>query len=101
MKPWERQEKTLAARRNASRQPGSGSGWRKRNDVREGREILWEAKQTSGISITVSRAVWSDLRKNAILSGAMPALALRIGELDLVCISQADFDTAFPPQENP
>ena len=97
MKEWEKQEKSLAARRNGSRQPGSGSGWRRRNDVREGRDILWEAKQTSGISISVKRSTWSDLRKNAILSGAMPALALRIGDLDLVVISQADFDTAFPP----
>ena len=78
--PWEKQEKNLAARRNGSRQPGSGSGWRRRNDVREGRAILWEAKQTSGVSITVKASTWSGLRKNAMMEGAMPALALRIGD---------------------
>jgi Holliday junction resolvase len=93
---WEKQEKALAKRRGAVRTRGSGSGWRQRNDVREGREILWECKQTSGVSISVKRVTWSELRKNAILGGAMPALALRIGDLDLVVISQADFDTAFP-----
>lgn len=97
VKPWERQEKSLAARRRGSRQPGSGSGWRRRNDVREGRSILWEAKYTSGVSIKVELTVWSGLRKNAMMEGAMPALALRIGETDLVVISQDDFDERFPP----
>ena len=67
--------------------------------MREGREILWEAKYTAGISITVSKAVWSDLRKNAILSGAMPALDIQIGDLGLVVISRDDFDTLMPPKE--
>jgi hypothetical protein len=67
--------------------------------VREGRAVLWEAKQTSGVSISVKLTTWSELRKNAILDGAMPALALRIQNTDLVVISQADFDTAFPPGE--
>jgi len=96
---WEKQEKDLAKRRGGARTRGSGSGWRQRNDVREGRHILWECKQTSGISISVTRVVWSALRKNAILGGAMPALALQIGDLDLVVISRDDFDTAFPPGE--
>jgi Holliday junction resolvase len=97
MKEWERQEKALARRRGGVRTPGSGSGWRRRNDVREGRSILWEAKQTAGMSISVKRVTWSELRKNAMMEGAMPALALRIGDVDLVVISQDDFDTAFPP----
>jgi len=97
VKPWEKQERDLARRRGGVRTRGSGSGWRQRQDVREGRSILWEAKQTAGVSITVSLAVWSQLRKNAMMEGAMPALALRIGDLDLVVISQDDFDTAFPP----
>jgi len=67
--------------------------------VREGRRILWECKQTSGISTTVSLAVWNSLRKNAMMEGAMPALALRIGDRDLVVISQDDFDERFPPDE--
>jgi hypothetical protein len=99
VKPWEKQEKDLAKRRGGVPTRGSGSGWRQRNDVREGRSILWEAKQTSGVSISVTRTVWSALRKHAIHAGAMPALALRIGDLDLVVISKDDFDTMFPPEE--
>jgi Holliday junction resolvase len=97
MKPWEKQEKDLARRRGGARTPGSGSGWRRKNDVREGRSILWEAKQTAGLSISVRRVTWSELRKNAMMEGAMPALALRLGDVDLVVISQDDFDSAFPP----
>ena len=67
--------------------------------MREGRAILWEAKQTSGVSISVKASTWSALRKNALMEGMMPALALRIGTTDLVVISQDDFDTAFPPGE--
>jgi len=100
VKEWEKQEKDIVKRRGGARTRGSGSGWRQRNDVREGRSILWEAKQTSGVSISVTRVVWSALRKNAILSGAMPALALRIGDLDLVVISREDFDAIYPPEEN-
>jgi Holliday junction resolvase len=99
VKPWEKQEKALAKRRGGVRTPGSGSGWRRRNDVREGRRILWECKQTVGASISVSRTVWSALRKNAMMDGAMPALALRLGDYDLVVISQDDFDAAFPPTD--
>lgn len=65
--------------------------------MREERAILWEAKQTSGLSISVKASVWNSLRRNALMEGMMPALALRIGDLDLVVISQDEFDTLFPP----
>ena len=96
-KPWEQQEKDIAKRRGGARNGGSGSGWRRRNDVREGRTILWEAKQTSGVSISVKASDWSNLRKNAMMEGMMPALALRIGDTNLVVIAQDDFDEHFPP----
>ncbi len=99
MKPWEKQEKDLAKRRGGARTPGSGSGWRRRNDVREGRRILWECKQTAGVSISISLATWNGLRRNAMMDGAMPGLAVRIQGTDLVVISQDDFDAAFPPDD--
>lgn len=93
---WKKQERSIAKRRGGVRTRGSGSGWRQRNDVREGRRILWEAKYTAGNSVSVTRKVWTDLRKNAILGGAMPALDIQLGDLGLVVISRDDFDTAFP-----
>jgi Holliday junction resolvase len=98
VKPWEKQERDLARRRGGVRTPGSGSGWRRRSDVREGRRVLWECKQTAAMSISLKRVMWSELRKHAILDGAMPALALRIGDLDLVVLSQDDFDALLPPE---
>ena len=65
----------------------------------KGGAILWEAKQTSGVSISVKAVHWSNLRKNAMMEGMMPALALRIGDVNLVVISQDDFDERFPPDE--
>jgi hypothetical protein len=59
--------------------------------------IMWEAKQTSGLSISLKLVWWTTLRKNALLEGKMPALALRIGDTDLVVLSRDDFDAAFPP----
>jgi hypothetical protein len=50
------------------------------------------------MSISLKRVMWSELRKHAILDGAMPALALRIGDLDLVVLSQDDFDALLPPE---
>jgi hypothetical protein len=99
VKPWEKQEKGIAKRRGGVRTRGSGSGWRQRNDVREGRRILWEAKYTAGVSISVKRETWNDLRRNALLAGAMPALDIQIDDLGLVVISREDFDAMFPPEE--
>jgi len=100
VKEWERQEKRVAKRRGGRQTPGSGSGWRLQNDVRE-REVLWEMKQTASKSISVSLADWEKLRSNAILSGRMPALHLALGTGSkvrrLVVIDEADFDEAFPP----
>ena len=96
---WKKQEQGIARRRGGALTRGSGSGWRQRNDVREGRRILWEAKHTAGESISVKRVTWSNLRKNALLDGAMPALDIQLGDLGLVVISRADFDAMFPPQE--
>jgi hypothetical protein len=67
--------------------------------VREGRAILWEAKYTAGLSISVKLSTWSSLRRNAMMEGAMPALALRIQDTDLVVITQDDFDEKWPPVE--
>lgn len=99
MKEWQRQEARVAKRRGGKLNPGSGSGWRKPNDVRE-KKILWEMKQTSGKSIKVELEAWEKLRSNALLSGVMPAMHLQLGvgvrARRLVVISEDDFDEYFP-----
>jgi hypothetical protein len=100
VKQWEKQEKDVARRRNGSRQPGSGSGWLRRNDVREA-GVLWEMKSTGKTQITVKKATWQEMRRNALLEGRMPALHLDIDGLRLVVISEDDFDEKFPPEVAP
>jgi hypothetical protein len=98
---WKKQEKRVAQRRGGKQNPGSGSGWRKPNDVRE-KKVLWEMKQTGAKQITVKLTDWDKLRSNAILTGLMPAMHLQLGEgrgaRRLVVISEDDFDELCPPQ---
>lgn len=99
MKPWQIQERRVAKRRGGKQNPGSGSGWRKPNDVREDK-ILWEMKQTDGKSISIDSATWEHLRTNALTTDRMPAMHLEIGggrrPLRLCVISEDDFDEFFP-----
>jgi len=101
VKAWQQQERAIAKRRGGKLNPGSGSGWRKPNDVRE-KKVLWEMKQTGAKQITVKLSDWDKLRSNAILSGIMPAMHLQLGEgrgaRRLVVISEDDFDEMCPPQ---
>jgi len=94
-KEWEKQEMALAKRRGGRRTKGSGNGWVQRHDVHEA-EIMWEAKQTDAASYSIKLATWRELRKNATLAGKMPALAIQIQGVDLVVLSQDDFDERFP-----
>jgi len=96
---WEKQERRIAKRRKGTLNAGSGSGWRRKQDVRE-TGILWEAKQTHGISISVKKSVWTGLRKNALMEGRMPALHLQIQDVALVVIAEDDFDERFPTMED-
>jgi hypothetical protein len=99
MKPWEKEERRLASRRGGQLTPGSGSGWRKRNDVREGRVVLWEQKTTGNRQYTIKEDDWEQLRKHALSEGFIPALHITMGtkKRRLVLIEEADFDAAFPP----
>lgn len=99
MKDWERQEIRVAKRRGGTRTPGSGSNWRRPNDVRE-QHVLWEMKATGKTQITVRKADWLQVRRNALLSGVTPAMHLDIDGLRLVVISEDDFDERFPPDGN-
>jgi hypothetical protein len=95
---WDGQERRVAKRRNGKRTRGSGSSWRNKSDVVE-KDVRWEMKSTGEKSISVTSAMWLKIRKEAMLSGRMPALHLQIGHTNptrLVVISEDDFDEAFP-----
>ena len=90
MKEWERQEHRVAKRTGGRRQPGSGSGWLHRNDVKDD-NYLREMKQTDGKSISIKLEDWEQLRKNAIMSGRKPAMHLQIGKRRLIVLDEDDF----------
>jgi hypothetical protein len=95
MKDWEKQERDVARRRGGRQTGGSGSGWRRPNDVRES-GVLWEMKSTGKTQITIKLTDWDKLEMNALTSGVMPALHVQIGTKRLVLISEDDFDERFP-----
>ena len=72
MKPWEKEERRLARRRGGALTGGSGSGWKRRNDVRE-TGILWEQKTTGNRQYTIKEDDWEQLRKHALADGRIPA----------------------------
>ena len=74
LKPWEKEERRLARRRGGTRTGGSGSGWKRRNDVRED-GILWEQKTTGKRQFTIKEDDWENLRKNALIDGRIPSAA--------------------------
>lgn len=95
---WDEQEKRVAKRRGGKQVKGSGSSWRNKSDVVEP-NVRWEMKSTGERSISVKASTWNKIRREALLSGRMPALHLQIGHTAptrLVVISEDDFDEAFP-----
>ena len=98
MKEWEKEERRLARRRGGTVNSGSGSGWIRRNDVREPR-ILWEQKTTANRQFTIKEDVWEDIRQHALLDGKIPALHITLGakKRRLVLIEEGDFDEGHPP----
>lgn len=97
MKEWEKEEHRLAKRRGGVRQPGSGSGWSKRNDVREA-GVLWEQKTTGNRQYTIKEDDWEALRTHALMEGRTPALHITLGKKKrrLVLIEEDDFAPGDP-----
>ena len=96
MKEWEREERRLARRRGGAQTGGSGSGWRRRNDVRE-EGILWEQKTTGKTQYTIKESDWENLRKNATLDGLIPMMHITLGtkKRRLIVIEEGDFDAGW------
>jgi len=86
----QKQEEYLADRLGGLSTPASGAFWHRKGDVRNA-DLLIEAKQTGKRSISVQKDVWEKIRREAILDGRVPLLALRIQDRDLVVLDLEDF----------
>lgn len=72
------QERRWAGLVGGTINPGSGSGWRKRQDVRSP-GYLWEMKRTDNKSISIKSEDMEQLRHHALREGVIPAMHIEIG----------------------
>ncbi len=86
----QKQEKRVAKKVGGTTNAGSGSGWRRQNDVRED-GILWEMKRTDGKSISINLKDWEKLYMNAWSEDRMPAMHLEIGNRRFVVLDENDY----------
>lgn len=84
------QEKRLAKELGGNRVPASGSFWNMKGDVRTD-DFLVEAKITERGSYGVRRDIWEKIRREAILDGRTPVLALEIQGRRLAVLDWEDF----------
>ena len=84
------QERRIATKVGGTLNAGSGNGNRK-NDVRQGGQVLWEMKRTDTRSITIKATDLRDLRKNASLEGRLPVMHIELGGRRYVVIEEDDF----------
>lgn len=86
----QQQEKRIAKRTGGKVNPGSGSQWRHKNDVRE-KEVLWEMKRTNLKSITIKATDLEELRRNALLAGQTPVMHIELGKRRYVIMEEDDY----------
>jgi hypothetical protein len=88
--PSQRQEKSIAKKIGGRVVPASGAFWSRKGDARSD-DLLVEAKTTDKASYSIKRATWDKIRKEALLDGRIPVLAIQIQGRDLVVLDQEDF----------
>ena len=89
-KPWEKQEKRLAKKTGGTTTAASGSFWSRKGDVRSV-DLLIEAKQTDKASYSIKKQIWDKIRREALLDGRIPVLAIQIQDRNLVVLDEEDF----------
>ena len=88
--PSQRQEKSIAKAIGGRTVPASGAFWSRKGDVRSA-DLLVEAKTTDAASFAIKRTVWDKIRKEALLDGRIPVLAVQIQGRNLVVLDEEDF----------
>jgi hypothetical protein len=86
----DKQEKGTAKAYKGKQQPGSGSGWKHRQDVKSD-EYLVEDKRTGKKSISISAKDWYQLRKEAILLDRIPLMDIELDGRNYTMLLRDDF----------
>lgn len=84
------QERSIASDIGGRVTPASGAFWSMKGDVRSTR-LLVEAKRTDKSSLSIKRDVWEKIRKEALIQGLLPVLAVEIQDRQLAVLDWEDF----------
>lgn len=90
MKKHQKQERDVAADLGGLTVPASGAFWSRKGDARSD-EYLVEAKRTDNASISLKRSVWEKIRREALIDGRTPVLAVQIQDRNLAVLDWEDF----------
>lgn len=88
--PSRKQEGRLAKAVGGLNVPASGAFWHRKGDVRSD-DLLIEAKTTEKKSYSLVGTVWDTIRREALLDGRTPVLAISIQGRNLVVLDEEDF----------
>lgn len=88
--PSQKQERSLAKNLGGRTVPASGAFWSRKGDVRS-EDLLVEAKTTEKASFSIKKTIWEKIRKEALLDGRIPVLAVQIQGRNLVVLDEEDF----------
>lgn len=98
MSDWKKQEKRLAGKVQGSRPAASGAFWTRKGDVRS-EDLLIEAKATDKASYSIKKQIWEKIRREALLDGRMPVLAIQIQDRNLVVLDEEDLLALLPKRD--
>ena len=70
--------------------PASGAFWSRKGDVRTD-DLLIEAKTTAAASFSIKKVVWDKIRREALLDGRIPVMAIQIQGRNLIVLDEEDF----------
>jgi hypothetical protein len=84
------QERSVAKSIGGLTVPASGAFWARKGDARSD-DLLVEAKTTQAASFSIKRVVWEKIRKEALLDGRIPVMAIQIQGRNLVVLDEEDF----------
>ena len=86
----QKQERMVADDLGGRTVPASGAFWARKGDARN-EDFLVEAKRTDKASISIKKQVWDKIRREALLDGRYPVLALQIQDRNLAVLDWEDF----------
>ena len=85
-----KQEQRTAQTYRGSRQPGSGAGWVRKNDVRSD-QFLFENKLTQAKSYSFKKMDMVELTERAILEDRIPVFQIDISGNRYILLNEDDF----------